>query len=263
VAGNQDRRARYRAEARTEIKTIALARIARDGVAGLTLTGIAKELGVSGPALYKYFKGRDDLLTELIVDGYAEGAATLHAVLAAMDGSSARSRLQALAAAYREWAVAQPHRYLLLAGTPLPRYEAPAETVALARDVLTPFITVLSGLIPGPPGEVGRAENPPLVAELARWMAAEPSVFAWVARASDPKAAVGPRSFAGPGSAVESPRVVELAAVLASVFRIWIRLHGVVGTEAAGTFRGMGLDPATLLAAEIDALADALGLPVP
>lgn len=238
MAGNQERRARYRAEARTEIKTIALAQIARDGVAGLTLTGIAKELGVSGPALYKYFKGRDDLMTELIVDGYAEAAATLQAVLAATAGASARSRLQALARAFREWAVAQPHRYLLLAGAPVPRYEAPAETVALARDVLTPFITVLSGA-------AGKGESPGLVAELTEWMAAEPAVFSWVRVAHDSSGVTEPARAAG---------------VLASVLRVWMRVHGVVSTEAAGTFRGMGLNPATLLAAEVDALADGLGL---
>jgi AcrR family transcriptional regulator len=218
-------------------------------------------MGVSGPALYKYFKGRDDLLTELIVDGYAEGAAVLHKVLAATAGSSARSRLQALAAAYREWAVAQPHRYLLLAGTPVPRYEAPAETVALARDVLTPFITVLSA-------EVGRAESPELVAELSEWMAVDPSVSSWVGRADDPRAAAAPRAVSGPtvsgptvsGPTVSGPTASDQAGVLASVLRLWIRMHGVVSTEAAGTFQGMGLDPATLLTAEIDALADALGL---
>jgi AcrR family transcriptional regulator len=242
VAGNEERRARYRAEARAEIKSIALARIARDGVAGLTLTGIAKELGVSGPALYKYFKGRDDLLTELIVDGYAEGAAALRAVLEATAGSTPRSRLHALAAAYREWAVTQPHRYLLLAGTPVPRYEAPAETIALARDVLTPFITVLSAA-------GGSRENPELVAEPAAWMAADPSVSSWVRQAYAPEAAAEPQTAA------------DQAGVLASVFRLWTRMHGVVSTEAAGTFTGMGLSPATLLAAEVEALADALALP--
>jgi AcrR family transcriptional regulator len=244
VAGNEGRRARYRAEARAEIKNTALAQIARDGVAALTLTGVAKELGVSGPALYKYFKGRDDLLTELIVDGYAEAAATLRAVLATTADQSARRRLHGLAAAYREWAVAQPHRYLLLTGTPVPRYEAPAETVALARDVLAPFITVLSAA-------ADNTEDPNLVAQLAEWMAAEPSVLHWVREATPPTATAGLTPATDP------------ARLLATVLRTWMRLHGEVSTEAAGTFRGMGLDPATLLAAEMNALADEIGLPHP
>jgi hypothetical protein len=133
----------------------------------------------------------------------------------------------------------------------VPRYEAPAETVALARDVLTPFITVLSA-------EVGSAESPELVAELSEWMAVDPSVSSWVGRADDPRAAAAPRAVSGP--TVSGPTASDQAGVLASVLRLWIRMHGVVSTEAAGTFQGMGLDPATLLTAEIDALTDALGL---
>jgi AcrR family transcriptional regulator len=242
VAGTGERRARYRAEARAEIKNTALAQIARDGVAALTLTGVAKELGVSGPALYKYFKGRDDLLTELIVDGYAEAAVTLAAILTATADQPPRRRLLALAQAFREWAVAQPHRYLLLTGAPVPRYAAPVETIALARDVLTPFITVLSAA-----GD--HAENPELVAQLAAWMAAEPAVFHWVRQATEPTAQAEPTSAA------------DLARLLATVLRAWMRLHGVVSTEAAGTFTGMGLEPATLLTAEMTALADEIGLP--
>ena len=244
MAGNDERRARYRAEARAEIKSTALAQIARDGVAALTLTGVAKELGVSGPALYKYFKGRDDLLTELIIDGYAEAAATLRAVLEETNDQSPRRRLLALATAFRDWAVAQPHRYLLLTGAPVPRYAAPAETVALARDVLAPFITVLSAA-------AANTENPELVAQLASWMAAEPSVVDWVRQATEPPAAAAPTSAADP------------ARLLATVMRAWVRLHGVVSIEAAGTFTGMGLQPATLLAAEMTALADEIALPQP
>jgi AcrR family transcriptional regulator len=51
---------------------------------------IAEELGVSGPALYRYFAGRDALLTELIVDAYADLAAALTAAPPTPLFSSAR-----------------------------------------------------------------------------------------------------------------------------------------------------------------------------
>lgn len=42
---------------------------------------------------------------------------------------------------------------------------------------------------------------------------------------------------------------------------VWARLHGVLGLATVGLFAGMGFDPAALLHAEIDALADQYGLP--
>ncbi|WP_220270026.1 TetR/AcrR family transcriptional regulator [Marinitenerispora sediminis] len=61
-------RSRYREQTRAEIKAIALRQLAEGGIAAVALTRIAKELGLSGPALYRYFANRDDLLTALIRD---------------------------------------------------------------------------------------------------------------------------------------------------------------------------------------------------
>ncbi|WP_116949278.1 TetR/AcrR family transcriptional regulator [Jiangella endophytica] len=230
-----ERRKRYREQVRDEIKQVALGQIARDGAAALTLTGVAKEIGVSGPALYKYFAGRDDLLTELIVDSYASLADALDAAGSASAEAPARERLHAVARAYRAWAVAQPHRYLLLAGTPVPRYDAPAETVDRARAVLAPLLEILAAGRSWP-----RAE--PLRAELAEWIAEVPAVADWV------RDALGPAATTAPDVA------------LAGVVTAWVRLHGVVSIEAVGLFNGMGLRPATVLALEMDALADAVGL---
>src|ERR1700722_18859983 len=63
-------RARYRAQVRQEVKEAALAQLAAAGPAGLSVTAIGKQLGVSGPALYRYFASRDELLTELVADAY-------------------------------------------------------------------------------------------------------------------------------------------------------------------------------------------------
>ncbi|SEF13877.1 TetR/AcrR family transcriptional regulator [Jiangella alba] len=230
-----ERRKRYREQVRDEIKQVALGQIARDGAAALTLTGVAKEIGVSGPALYKYFAGRDDLLTELIIDSYASLADALSAAASTSAGSPARARLHAVARTYRDWAVAQPHRYLLLAGTPVPRYEAPADTVDKARAVLAPLLEILAAGDSWPRADALRAE-------LAAWIADVPAVADWV------RDGLGPAPTATPDVA------------LAGVVTAWVRLHGVVSIEAVGLFNGMGLQPATVLAQEMDALADAVGL---
>jgi AcrR family transcriptional regulator len=73
-------------------------------------TGIC-ELGVSGPALYRYFRNRDALLTELVLDAYN-------------DLADALTGADSLPRAYRAWALDQPHRYRLLFTAPLPGYDA-------------------------------------------------------------------------------------------------------------------------------------------
>jgi len=226
-------RERYRAQVRAEIKQAALDQVANGGAGAVALTGIAKRLGVSGPALYKYFASRDDLLTELILDAYAEVATAVAAAAEASRDASPRDRLHALAAAYRDWALAHPQKYLLLTGPPSPTYQAPPETVDRARAVLGPFLAVLAEGRPG----TGAAD---VRDQLVRWAEATPAVAAWV------------RAFAPDGDAGDA---------LTGAVTVWARLHGVLGLATVGLFDGMGFDPAALLYAEIDALADQYGLP--
>ncbi|MGW4790932.1 TetR family transcriptional regulator [Nonomuraea sp. NPDC004297] len=57
-------RQRYREQARREIKRVARARLAPGDDWTLSLTAVARHMGMTGPALYKYFAGRDDLLAD-------------------------------------------------------------------------------------------------------------------------------------------------------------------------------------------------------
>src|SRR5918997_7081359 len=69
-----DRRARLRAWTREEIKAAALRQLEEHGVEGVSLNAIARELGMTGPALYRYVGSRDELLADLVVDAW-EGLA--------------------------------------------------------------------------------------------------------------------------------------------------------------------------------------------
>jgi AcrR family transcriptional regulator len=131
------RREQYREQTRQEAKRIALEQLAEHGVAGISVNAIGKRMGVTGPALYRYFANRDALLTELISDGYHDLADTLETATAGVR----TGRFRAGATAMRDWARAAPHRYLLLFGTPIPGYEAPGHTLAAASRVM---ITLLS-----------------------------------------------------------------------------------------------------------------------
>src|SRR5690242_15274935 len=113
-------RERYRAQVRDEAKQAALAQLAQGGPAAVSISAIGKQLGVSGPALYRYFASRDELLTELVIDAYGDLAAALAQGAGTSMNQDPRTRLAVIARAYRAWALAQPHRYRLLFGPPLP-----------------------------------------------------------------------------------------------------------------------------------------------
>jgi AcrR family transcriptional regulator len=68
---------------RTEIKERAWEQIATAGASALSLNAIAKQMGMSGPALYRYYAGRDELITELITDAYRSLADALHSTASA------------------------------------------------------------------------------------------------------------------------------------------------------------------------------------
>ncbi|WP_448333817.1 TetR/AcrR family transcriptional regulator [Streptomyces sp. DSM 41534] len=226
------RRERYRKQTREEAKAVALAQLSESGTAGISVNAIAKAMGMTGPALYRYFASRDELLTELITDTYRDLAETLARAVA--DAAPA-DRFRALARALRDWAKRQPDRYLLIYGTPVPGYHAPPETTEIAaglmRTIFDACATVGEAVEAGGGGggADGSRQQPltELEAELARHLEG-----------------TGPW---GPG---EEPG----GEMKGRALRTWTRLHGVISLDVQGQFTGMGFDPSVLFEAEIDAL---------
>ncbi len=148
-------RERYRAQVRDEVKQAALRQLAESGPAGLSISAIGKQLGVSGPALYRYFASRDELLTELVIDAYHDLAHALSEAARRAPGPQPRVQLEDLARAYRSWALGQPHRYRLLFWPPLPGYDAHAQRLVEAAQA---SMKVLLGVL----RELGAARIPAL-----------------------------------------------------------------------------------------------------
>ncbi|MFG2604854.1 TetR/AcrR family transcriptional regulator [Streptomyces sp. NPDC048514] len=206
-------RERYRAQVRAEIKQRAWEQIAAAGASALSLNAIAKQMGMSGPALYRYFASRDELITGLVRDAYRSLADTFRA--AAQPGPD----LTALAYALRGWALADPHRYFLVYGTPVPGYHAPDDITAIASEIMTTLLDACATLPPGSPA------TPPALfgarpEDLPQWTDGHPAPPAALHRA----------------------------------LTFWTRLHGVLSLEIAGHFTGMGFDPERLFAAELDGI---------
>lgn len=110
----------------TDITRIGRDHLARDGAASLSLRAVARDLGVVSSAVYRYVASRDELLTLLVVDAYCELADAVDAAIAATPADRVR-RIHAGVAAMRAWARAEPTRWALLYGSPVPGYAAPAE----------------------------------------------------------------------------------------------------------------------------------------
>ena len=105
-----------------EIKSLAWAQIAESGAAALSLRGIARDMGMTSSALYRYFPSRDQLLTALARDGFTSLADALEAAEAdALKRSEPlNERFLRTVRAYRAWCLAHPSEYALMFGTPGP-----------------------------------------------------------------------------------------------------------------------------------------------
>jgi len=124
-------RQRVRDEVTKEILAVATAHLARDGAAALSLRSIARDLEMAPSALYRYFDGRDALLSALILGAYASLAeeAEKAADAAERAGESEIERWLAVSRTMRTWALARPHEWGLIFGSPVPGYRAPEQTI--------------------------------------------------------------------------------------------------------------------------------------
>jgi AcrR family transcriptional regulator len=142
-------RARARAALTDEIKDTARRQVAENGAAALSLRAVARELEMASSAIYRYFDSRDALLTALIVDAFdSVGAAAEHAL--AQQPNRLLPRWLGVANAIRGWALAHPHDYALVYGSPVPGYRAPTDTVSpAARVSLVALHLVADGVASG------------------------------------------------------------------------------------------------------------------
>ncbi|MBH5333860.1 TetR/AcrR family transcriptional regulator [Streptomyces pactum] len=202
-------RERARTEVTAAIKEEARRQLAERGAGELSLRAVARELGMVSSALYRYYRSRDELLTALIVDAYDAIGAAAETALATSEGEAPAGRWTAVCTAVRAWALAHPHEYALIYGSPVPGYSAPQDTNLPAGRVALALIEVVrAARAAGALREPAAGEVPePLLAD-ARHLAGE--------------------------LGVELP-----AAVLARLVAAWAQLFGLVSFEVFGHFHGI------------------------
>ncbi len=158
----KSRRELQREQTTAEIKAVARVQMAETGTAALSLRAIAREMGMSAPALYRYFANRDALVTALIVDAYNAIADAMAVADGTVDELDFYGRFQAIAQAFRAWALQNPADFTLIYGTPIPNYHAPREiTVPVAVRVLELFGVIFTAAY-----EQGKLQTPAHYAQL-------------------------------------------------------------------------------------------------
>jgi AcrR family transcriptional regulator len=226
-------RDRVRDEVTREILVVAGTHLAREGAAALSLRSIARDLGMAPSALYRYFDGRDALLSALIVAAYSSLAdeAELAADAAQAGTETDGGRWGAVPHAMRAWALARPHEWGLIFGSPVPGYRAPPETVVpytrLAAALLRPLVAAHRS------GRLGSEATGPY---------ASGALAAAVAPVHD---ALMP----------DAPTAVVVQALYA-----WSTLIGVISLEVFGHWHQTVLDPDLFFRRTVEALGDQMGL---
>jgi AcrR family transcriptional regulator len=211
-----------------EIIAVARGQLATEGAGTLSLRAVAREMGMASSAIYRYFSSRDELLTALIIEAYdalgevAEAAATV--------GDRGFERWQSVCRSIRAWALEHPHEYALIYGSPVPDYQAPAQTIAPASRVTLALAGLLLDAYRA--GELAPLEASPL----SRDMAAEARQLAHLAMPGVP------------------PAIVARALV------VWTQLFGQISFELFGQLVGVVEDPEVVFEFAIATTAGLLGL---
>ncbi|MEU1801496.1 TetR/AcrR family transcriptional regulator [Streptomyces sp. NPDC019937] len=206
-------RERARADVTAAIKEEARRQLADQGAAKLSLRAVARELGMVSSALYRYYPSRDELLTALIVDAYdAIGAAAETAFDATRGDGEPVARWTAVWRAARAWALAHPHEYALIYGSPVPGYSAPQDTVAPAARVALALIGVARD------AHAAGALRVPEETELPEGVRADMTTLA--------------DALGTPGAELPAAALAALVAAVAQMF-------GMISFELFGQFQGV------------------------
>jgi AcrR family transcriptional regulator len=219
------RRERLRAEALQEIRRHGYEQIAAGGPTALSLNGIAKAMGMSGPAMYRYFASRDELLATLVTESFEDLAQTLETAVAAVHDKPAETRLRTATNAYRDWGRSSPHRYRLVFGSTYGSGELdPDRIIPAAARSMAVLLTGLAELDPARPAP--KVYSPALRREIQRW-----------------------------GKVRAGDQIADSGVLLLGLVA-WSRMHGIVSLEIEGFYDQVGVDPGLLFDAEIQHLID-------
>lgn len=127
------RRDRLRQATLAEIHAAARELLVTRGSAAVTINAVARAIGMSGPALYHYYAGHDELVGAVTAGFFRELTEVMEQARDAHAGRPTGERLLAVCRAMRSWAVSHPAEFGWVFASPVappnrrpgsPRHEA-------------------------------------------------------------------------------------------------------------------------------------------
>jgi AcrR family transcriptional regulator len=233
------RRDRVRADTVREIKETARRVLVEQGGDGFALRAIAREMGMTAPALYRYFDSRENLVEHVVADLYDELCAHLESARDDADPATPPVQLLAASRAFRRWAITHHQEFGLLFGSagdgvvpPHDQLHADPDSPAHAasRRFGQIFATLMAQVYLARPFPVPAEEaiDPTLAEQLRGWMEEFP---------------------------------IELPLGVVRVFlSCWVRLYGLVAMEVFGHLKFALDDAEPMFEAELHDLAEVLGI---
>jgi AcrR family transcriptional regulator len=229
------RRDRARADTVREIKDTARRVLVQRGVDGLALRAVAREMGMTAPALYRYFSSREDLVENVVADIYDELTDVLETVRDAAVPAVPGFQLLSVSRAFRRWATTHRAEFGLLFGSAGESVvdvhglgERPSQVASRRFGGIFAELIARIYLEQGFPVPADEDLEPALQAQLRAWCVTLP---------------------------------VPLPLGVVSVFlSCWIRLYGMVCMEVYGHLRFALDDAEPMFEAELKALGERLGV---
>jgi AcrR family transcriptional regulator len=117
------RRDRLRAATTEEIKQTARRILVSEGRDAVSLRAIAREMGMTAPALYRYFGSHDELIKHVCADIFTELAGDIRKAIdsaAAATGGDMTAKVMGACWEFRRWSLNHPREFRLIFATPLP-----------------------------------------------------------------------------------------------------------------------------------------------
>ncbi|CAM5659472.1 TetR/AcrR family transcriptional regulator OS=Streptomyces tendae OX=1932 GN=GUR47_23320 PE=4 SV=1 [Streptomyces tendae] len=102
-----------------EIRSTARQLLRKHGPTGVTINAVAREMGMSGPAVYRYYVSHDALVEAIITDFYQELTSTMLAARDTCPPERPGRRLLVTCRAMRAWALDHPSEFSWMFASPV------------------------------------------------------------------------------------------------------------------------------------------------
>jgi len=228
------RRERARAATDREIRQQARTLLVNEGPDAVTLRAIARQLGITAPALYRYYSSREDLVHHVRMDICADLADDLNADLADIPDTDTVAQVLTICRGFRRWALAHPREFTMVFAYPSGRQPE------LHSDPFGQIFLSVAGSV-----LITKQFTPP-DDRIPDFMLADLELFR-----SELLTTIAE-------TGVEVPSDILSIGTAYMVLQFWIRLYGQVALEVFGHMRWAMHDTSALFEVELAAFVDEL-----